>query len=65
MRSIRCLNGVELPEMTPEGQRDGKRKPLVVKVDDKTREFLEEFESTLGRSSVSLPLRINCWRCGN
>ncbi|ORX35471.1 hypothetical protein BD324DRAFT_632974 [Kockovaella imperatae] len=50
MRAIRCLNGVELPDMTPEGRRDSKRKPLVVKVDEKTREFLEEFESTLGRS---------------
>lgn len=50
MRCIRCLNGVELPDMTPEGRREGKKKALVVKADDKTREFLEEFESTLGRS---------------
>lgn len=53
MRCIRCLNGIELPDMTPEG-RSRPPKPLVVKVDDKTREFLEEFEQTLGRSEVSL-----------
>lgn len=53
MRCIRCLNGVELPDMTPEGRRDGNKKALLVKVDDKTREFLEEFESTVGRSEVS------------
>jgi RNA-binding protein 25 len=54
MRCIRCLNGVELPDMTPEGRRDRKpAKPLVVKADEKTREFLDEFEATLGRSDVS------------
>ncbi|WVF70986.1 hypothetical protein IAT40_005782 [Kwoniella sp. CBS 6097] len=51
LRCIRCLNGVELPDMTPEGKREGKpAKKLVVKADQKTQEFLEEFESTLGRS---------------
>ncbi|WWC88177.1 uncharacterized protein L201_003082 [Kwoniella dendrophila CBS 6074] len=50
LRCIRCLNGVELPDLTPEGRRDGKKKALVVKADQKTQEFLEEFESTLGRS---------------
>ncbi|OCF31872.1 hypothetical protein I317_02949 [Kwoniella heveanensis CBS 569] len=51
LRCIRCLNGVELPDMTPEGRREGKpAKKLVVKADQKTQEFLEEFESTLGRS---------------
>jgi RNA-binding protein 25 len=51
MRCIRCLNGVELPDMTAPGQ--GKpAKPLVVKVDDKTRAFLEDFEQALGRSEV-------------
>lgn len=40
--------------MSPEGRRDRKpAKPLVVKADQKTTEFLEEFESTLGRSDVS------------
>ena len=40
--------------MSPEGMRDRKPpKPLNVKVDDRTREFLEEFEQTLGRSDVS------------
>lgn len=53
MRCIRCLNGVELPDLSPEGRREQKKKALVVKVDDKTREFLEEFESTLGRTAVS------------
>ena len=57
MRCIRCLNGVELPDMATEAVRDRKPpKPLVVKVDDKTREFLEEFEQTLGRSDVSMLL---------
>jgi hypothetical protein len=54
MRCIRCLNGVELPDMTPEGRREGKKRALVVKVDEKTRQFLEEFESTVGRSDVSI-----------
>ena len=40
--------------MSPEGMINPKAaKSLVVKVDDKTREFLEEFEQTLGRSDVS------------
>ncbi|OCF75290.1 hypothetical protein I204_04143 [Kwoniella mangroviensis CBS 8886] len=50
LRCIRCLNGVELPDLSPEGRRDCKKKALVVKADQKTQEFLEEFESTLGRS---------------
>ncbi|XAO23547.1 hypothetical protein I312_102326 [Cryptococcus bacillisporus CA1280] len=51
LRCIRCLNGVELPDMTPEGRRDRKpAKKLIVKADEKTQAFLEEFESTLGRS---------------
>ena len=54
MRTIRCLNGVELPDMTPEGRSEGKRKALVVKVDAKTQAFLEEFDATLGRTPVSL-----------
>ena len=55
MRAIRCLNGLELPDISPEGKAAGKPpKPLVVKVDEKTREFLDEFEATLGRSDVSL-----------
>ena len=54
MRAIRCLNGLELPDITPEGKAAGKPpKALVVKVDEKTREFLDEFEATLGRSDVS------------
>lgn len=54
LRCIRCLNGVELPDISPEGRREGKRKPLIVKADQKTAEFLKEFEDTLGRSEVSL-----------
>ncbi|KAK8865624.1 hypothetical protein IAR55_000768 [Kwoniella newhampshirensis] len=51
LRAIRCLNGVELPDLSPEGRSQGKpSKKLVVKADQKTQEFLEEFESTLGRS---------------
>ncbi|RXK35530.1 hypothetical protein M231_07209 [Tremella mesenterica] len=51
MRCLRCLNGVELPDMSPEGRQQGKPpKALLVKVDEKTREFLDEFEATLGRS---------------
>lgn len=55
MRCIRCLNGVELPDLTPEGKRDRKpAKPLVAKVDEKTKGFLDEFEQTVGRTDVSL-----------
>ena len=55
MRCIRCMNGVELPDLTQEGMRDGKpAKPLVAKVDDKTKAFLDEFEATLGRTDVGL-----------
>ncbi|WWD18199.1 hypothetical protein CI109_102649 [Kwoniella shandongensis] len=51
LRAIRCLNGVELPDLSPEGRGQGKpAKKLVVKADQKTQEFLEEFEQTLGRS---------------
>jgi hypothetical protein len=58
MRTIRCLNGLELPDISPEGKAAGKPpKALVVKVDEKTREFLDEFEQTLGRSEVSPPIR--------
>ena len=53
MRAVRCLNGIELPDLTPEGKREGKRKALLVKVDASTQEFLDEFEQTLGRSEVS------------
>nr|XP_018265023.1 uncharacterized protein I303_03205 [Kwoniella dejecticola CBS 10117]OBR87181.1 hypothetical protein I303_03205 [Kwoniella dejecticola CBS 10117] len=52
LRCIRCLNGVELPDLSPEGRRENKKKTLVVKADQKTQEFLEEFESTLGRSDT-------------
>jgi hypothetical protein len=45
MRVIRCLNGVELPDGTG-------HKALVVKVDDKTKGFLDEFEQTVGRTEV-------------
>lgn len=59
MRSIRCLNGVELPDISPEGQRDRKPpKPLVVKVDDKTKDFLDEFEATIGRTEVGHNTRL-------
>jgi len=53
LRCIRCLNGVELPDLTPEGKRAGNPpKALVVKADQKTAAFLQEFEETLGRSDV-------------
>ncbi|KAK1927911.1 hypothetical protein DB88DRAFT_56444 [Papiliotrema laurentii] len=60
MRCIRCLNGVELPDMTPEGRREGKKRALVVKVDEKTRQFLEEFESTVGRSDDEESADASC-----
>jgi hypothetical protein len=47
------LNGVELPDVSPEGRRGGNAKALVVKADQKTAAFLQEFEETLGRSEVS------------
>lgn len=54
MRCLRCLNGVELPDLTPEGRAQRKpAKSLVVKVDEKTEQFLNEFEQALGRSDVS------------
>ena len=59
------MNGLELPDISPEGKAAGKPpKPLVVKVDEKTREFLDEFEATLGRSDVSLIItaRKREWR---
>jgi hypothetical protein len=46
MRCIRCLNGVELPDTKGP-------KALVVKVDDKTKGFLDEFEQTVGRTEAS------------
>lgn len=53
------MNGLELPDISPEGKAAGKPpKPLVVKVDEKTREFLDEFEATLGRSDVSLMIMM-------
>lgn len=51
LRAIRCLNGVQLPDLTPAG-RNNPPKALVVKADQKTAEFLQEFEETLGRSEV-------------
>ncbi len=46
---LRCLNGVELPDLTPEGRAQRKpAKPLVVKVDDKTKQFLDELSRRSG-----------------
>lgn len=54
LRCIRCLNGVELPDLSPIGLRERKpAKPLVVKADQTTTAFLQEFEDTIGRSEVS------------
>lgn len=53
LRCIRCLHGIELPDMSNEGRRNNTTKSLVVKADQKTAEFLKEFEDTLGRSEVS------------
>ncbi|ODO12075.1 hypothetical protein I350_00860 [Cryptococcus amylolentus CBS 6273] len=51
LRAIRCLNGVELPDITPQGKADGApKKKLVVKADEKTTDFLNDFEAALGRS---------------
>ncbi|WVQ71288.1 hypothetical protein IAR50_000814 [Cryptococcus sp. DSM 104548] len=53
LRAIRCLNGVELPDVTPEGKATGaSSKKLIVKADEKTTEFLNEFEATLGRTEM-------------
>lgn len=60
LRCIRCLNGVELPDLTPEGLHEGRpSKALVVKADQKTAAFLQEFEETLGRTDVSVTI-LNC-----
>ncbi|TXT04929.1 hypothetical protein VHUM_04012 [Vanrija humicola] len=51
LRCIRCLNGVELPDQTVSGPPEQRpRKALTVKADQKTAEFLQGFEETLGRS---------------
>ncbi|KAL1405199.1 hypothetical protein Q8F55_008824 [Vanrija albida] len=51
LRCIRCLNGVELPDQTVSGPSEQRpRKALTVKADQKTAEFLQGFEETLGRS---------------
>lgn len=44
LRCLKCLNGTELPDMTPKGRSERAVKALVVKADDKTRAFLDEFE---------------------
>jgi hypothetical protein len=45
---------VELPDLSPEGRNNrNPPKALVVKADQKTAAFLQEFEETLGRSAVS------------
>lgn len=44
LRCLKCLNGTELPDITPQGRSSGATKKLIVKADDKTREFLDEFE---------------------
>lgn len=64
MRCVRCLNGVELPDLTPEGRQAGKPpKPLVVRVDEKTQAFLDEFEQTVGRSDVNGFHALFCNKC--
>ncbi|KAL7423581.1 hypothetical protein Q5752_001161 [Cryptotrichosporon argae] len=50
LRCIRCLNGVELPDLTP-GSRNPP-KALLVKADEKTSQFLKEFEDTVGRTDT-------------
>ncbi|KAJ9108756.1 hypothetical protein QFC21_000076 [Naganishia friedmannii] len=44
LRCLKCLQGVELPDITPQGRQQGTKKQLVVKADEKTRAFLDEFE---------------------
>ena len=44
IRAIQVLNGRELPPMGVEGQ-SGQAKKLVVKADEKTKKFLEQYES--------------------
>ncbi|KAJ9125126.1 hypothetical protein QFC22_000080 [Naganishia vaughanmartiniae] len=44
LRCLKCLHGVELPDITPQGRQQGTKKKLVVKADEKTRAFLDEFE---------------------
>ncbi|WFD32360.1 hypothetical protein MSPP1_003405 [Malassezia sp. CBS 17886] len=48
LRALAILNGIELPSMGVE--RASPRKQLVVRADDKTRQFLTEFERTLQRT---------------
>ncbi|GHJ85627.1 hypothetical protein NliqN6_2029 [Naganishia liquefaciens] len=44
LRCLKCLHGTELPDITPRGRQEGLKKTLVVKADEKTRAFLDEFE---------------------
>lgn len=46
LRCLKCVNGVELPDITPEGRRQGIKKTLTVKADEKTRSFLAEYEKS-------------------
>lgn len=46
LRCLKCVNGVELPDISPEGRRQGIKKTLTVKADEKTRSFLAEYEKS-------------------
>lgn len=62
MRCLRCLDGVELPDTSPEGRAAGKPpKALKVNVDAKTKAFLDEFEETVGRTEVCSCNNLTYW----
>lgn len=44
LRCLKCLNETELPDMTPAGRSSGATKKLIVRADEKTKAFLDEFE---------------------
>jgi RNA-binding protein 25 len=55
LRCLKCLHGTELPDITPAGRQKRLTKNLVVKADEKTRAFLDEFEELNLRTDVSPP----------
>jgi RNA-binding protein 25 len=57
LRAMRCLNGVELPDLTPRGRAEGLTKKLIINPDQKTKEFLEEFHKSVPRTEVSVLMK--------
>lgn len=51
LRALVVLNGIELPNLE---NRSDPGKKLIVKADEKTRKFLDEYESMMLRTDVSL-----------